>query len=549
MNPVDENIKREESGSVDGPVSMNPYVEPPQSEPAFSEPIYSEPAYSAPVYNAPVYSEPNYNGQSYSEPVYNQPNYSGQVYREPVPVEPVYSDPNYAGQNYYENAYSNQVYSEPQEAQWNMYSPGICVDQPYPRPRVNGFARSGTVPEQSRKSGFLLRAACLVVICALFSAVASYLVMDFRFNRGDFTINNQVVLGGVHADARPDGAAPVARVTDGMTASDIYDISLTQVVGIITEAPGYFGPSGSQGIMIPVSGSGFIISSDGYILTNYHVIELADQNRLPLSVVLYDGTTYDAEIIGFEAGNDVAIIKIDAVGLNPAIIGDSDKIRVGQTVYAIGNPFGDLVYTMTDGIISALDRVVSVEGKTISAFQFSAAVNRGNSGGPVYSTDGEVIGIVTAKVVRGNVEGIGFAIPINDAMAIATELIEHGYLTGRPLIGITGQTVSPGHAEYYDWAVVGVYIRAVNPGSAADVTGLEIGDIIIAIGDKEIDSLQALHQALLNYHAGDSTMITIWRNNESIVLPITFDENMHAGRPRRNTDERPESPDPFENLP
>jgi serine protease Do len=203
---------------------------------------------------------------------------------------------------------------------------------------------------------------------------------------------------------------------------------------------------------------------------------------------------------------------------------------------------------MTDGIVSALDRVVSVEGKSIGTFQFSAAVNRGNSGGPIYNTSGEVLGIVTAKVVRGNVEGIGFAIPINDAIDIASELIEHGYISGRPLIGITGQTVSSGHAAYYDW-VVGTYVRSVAPDSAAENAGIAVGDIITAIDDDEVDSMEALRFALRKHRAGDTTSITVWRDGHIIKLTITFDEDMYAGQPQIRPLPEPDSPDPFRDIP
>jgi len=189
-----------------------------------------------------------------------------------------------------------------------------------------------------------------------------------------------------------------------------------------------------------------------------------------------------------------------------------------------------------------------VERKSINTFQFSAAVNSGNSGGPIYDTNGEVIGIVTAKVIRGNVEGIGFAIPINDAIKIASELIEHGYISGRPLIGITGQTVTPGHAEYYGW-VVGTYIRSVNPGSAAETAGIAVGDIITAIADIEVNSMDELKSTLRDFNAGDTTTITVWRNGESLDLTITFDEDLNAGQPQRPVMPEPDSPDPFEDLP
>jgi serine protease Do len=349
-------------------------------------------------------------------------------------------------------------------------------------------------------------------------------------------------------DRQPDDGSTTHIVAreDGMTAQSIYDMARNQVVVINTDAPSLFGLPDSTGDTSPISGSGFIISSDGYILTNFHVIEIAHRHDLPIRVVLNDGTTHDAKVVGFEEHNDVAVIKIEATGLTPVFIGNSDNTRVGETVYAVGNPFGDLVYTMTDGIVSALDRVVSVEGKSIRTFQFSAAVNSGNSGGPIYNTFGEVIGIVTAKVVRGNVEGIGFAIPINDAIEIATELIEHGYLSGRPLIGITGQNVSPANADYFNW-VIGIYIRSVAQGSAADIAGMEVGDIITALDGNEVNSMETLRFALREYRAGDTTTITVWRDGATLNLTITFDEDMYAGQQRPFVE--PESPDPFENRP
>jgi serine protease Do len=185
---------------------------------------------------------------------------------------------------------------------------------------------------------------------------------------------------------------------------------------------------------------------------------------------------------------------------------------------------------MTDGIVSALDRIVTVDRRTISTFQFSAAVNSGNSGGPIYNTNGEVIGIVTAKLMRGSVEGIGFAIPINDAIEIAMELIEHGYITGRSFMGITPQTVTRANAEYFGW-VVGVYIRTVIEGSAAEKAGLMVGDIITGIGETETDSIESLRFAMRRFRAGDTTTLTVWRAGVYHELTITFDEDLSAGQP------------------
>ena len=535
----DNEERRMHPDSMDGNARNSPYGEPSSNN--------AERYVNGAFYTEASGSEPGSNEQAHREPVNTEPNYNAQHFAQPVNNEPV----NYTEQVYTGQAYSEPAYSEFHDVPQNMYSPGICVNQPHPRPRDEENGKSGETRDSSKGLVGFLRGMALVLICAAFSGAAAYTVIDYRLDRGDFAQPpNQVILGSV-AERRPDDipgpTAPVVTLVDTMSAQDIYDMARTQVVGINTEAPGFFGIPEFSGATTPISGSGFIISTDGYILTNYHVIEIADKSDLAINVVLSDGTSYEAEVVGFDASNDVAVIKIDAQGLNASIIGNSDNVRVGQTVYAVGNPFGDLVYTMTDGIVSALDRVVSVEGKSIRTFQFSAAVNSGNSGGPIYNTYGEIIGIVTAKVVRGNVEGIGFAIPINDAIEIASELIEHGYISGRPLIGITGQNVSDANADYFEW-VTGVYIRSVTPGSAAEVAGIAVGDIITALDGETIDTMEDLRFALRDHRAGDTTTITVWRDGESINLQITFDEDIYAGQPEMRPPE-PDSPNPFENMP
>ena len=427
------------------------------------------------------------------------------------------------------------IYSQAPEAMQNMYSPGYCVNQPYSRRNIPEAAPKQKARERSGLAGWFLRAACLALVCALLSGAVTYGVIEYRFrNHEDNPVINQVVLGG-SSELQDSGglSTPVLTANAGMSAEDIYVMACSQVVGISTmvDVPNIvqFG-STTTSPTVAVAGSGFIISSDGYILTNYHVVESAFQNNLPLIVILNDGSEHEAKVIGYEVNNDVAVIKIEASGLNPAVIANSDNIKVGQAVYAVGNPLGELVYTMTEGIVSARDREVSVEGKIVNTFQFSAAVNSGNSGGPIYDTNGEVIGIVTAKPMRTAVEGIGFAIPINDAIEIAAELIEFGYITGRPFMGITANTVTRVNAEYYGWDVVGVYVKSVSEGSAAEKAGMLMGDIIIKMGDADIDSMETLRYAMRKFRAGESTMLTIWRGGEEVELQITFDEDLSAGQ-------------------
>jgi len=585
-NSEEKNITPEVTDSI---INNDLVGDPPQSEVFYSKPAYGMPIYGQHPYSAPARTEHEYEVQPDNDQFYDLQNmYSpGICVNKPYPRNREngngngkngnghssngrngnghssngrngngYSSNGRNGNGYSSNGRNGNGYSSNGR---NSYSSNGYSGNGYNGSSHNGNERSnysdsndhnGAMQENSRGLVGFLRAMALVLACTFFSGSAAYLVLDHRINRGDFNPPTQVVLGNGGADRRPVENLPTQTIgqrEDNMTAQDIYDMARNQVVVINTDAPGVFGFPDISGDIAPISGSGFIISNDGYILTNYHVIEIAHRNDLPIRVILNDGVTHDAKVVGFEASNDVAVIKIETNGLNPVYIGNSDTIRVGQTVYAVGNPFGDLVYTMTDGIVSALDRVVSVEGKSIRTFQFSAAVNSGNSGGPIYNTDGEVIGIVTAKVVRGNVEGIGFAIPINDAIEIATELIEHGYISGRPLIGITGQNVSPANAEYFNW-VVGIYIRSVASDSAADTAGMEIGDIITALGETGVNSMETLRFALRDYRAGETTTITVWRDGETHILTITFDEDMYAGQQRPPIEE-PDSPDPFARRP
>ncbi len=313
-----------------------------------------------------------------------------------------------------------------------------------------------------------------------------------------------------------------------MSATDIYyKLALEQVVGVKTEITytNVFGYT-SKGA---VSGSGFIISSDGYILTNHHVIEDAVNGGYDVQVLTQDGTSYIATVVGYEADNDVAVLKIDATGLNAAVIGDSDQMLVGEKVYAVGNPLGELEYTLTDGIVSAKDCEISSQDaqtgrtKTINMFQISAAINSGNSGGPVYNSRGEVIGISTAKYSDTGVEGLGFAIPINDAVRIARDLISDGFVRGKAYMGIKVGTVTASAAQYYG-LVPGALVASVEEDSCAARAGLKESDIIVAIDGKEVASRDELISEKKNYRAGDSAVLKVYRDSQYIEVTITFDE-------------------------
>lgn len=436
--------------------------------------------------------------------------------------EPTYREPTY-------RAHDNTVP--------NMYTPGLNIygyPSNYTNRRTADFVAHEPSKKRKHKVGGFIRALCLVLVCALVSAGATYAVIEHLYRTGDNTQVNQVILGGtvgVQQDNR-ERTTPVVSAGVGMTGAEIYRMALTQVVGISIDIPttGFFGNVGTN----TVAGSGFIISTDGYILTNHHVIEPALQHNLPINVIMHDSTQHIAQVVGYEVLNDVALLKIDAQDLNAAALADFGTVEPGQRIYAIGNPLGSLHNTMTAGVVSAVGRTVTVEGTIINAFQFDAAVNRGNSGGPLYNESGKVVGIVTAKLSRSDVEGIGFAIPISDAIEIASGLIEHGYIAGRPLLGITGQTVSASHAEYYEW-VIGAYVRAINPGSAAENANLEVGDIIVGLGGTQVTSMDTLRFAMRSFRSGETTTISVWRSGNVYELNITFDEDLTAGQPGRTT--------------
>ena len=316
-------------------------------------------------------------------------------------------------------------------------------------------------------------------------------------------------------------------IDEQLSATAIYENACRQVVGISTEVSyrTYYGVGTGT-----VTGTGFVVTEDGYILTNYHVVEAASKGNYPITVMFYNGDNYPATIVGYEDdGSDVAVLKINAEGLTPVTLGDSEQLQVGQTIFAVGNPLGELDYTMTRGMVSAMDREISTSGDdgTINMFQIDAAVNSGNSGGPVYNMEGEVIGIVTAKYSdtyeEMGIEGLGFAIPVNDAIAIANDLMENGYVRGKAYMGINTKSYSAATAEYYNWPM-GAYVYAVVEGSCAESAGIQAGDIITAVNGNAVESVSDLQTVLKGYAAGQEAEITLYRSGSTLTVPIVFDE-------------------------
>lgn len=269
------------------------------------------------------------------------------------------------------------------------------------------------------------------------------------------------------------------------------------------------------------AGSGVIISEDGYIVTNNHVI----QDARAITVALHDGTTYEAQLIATDSKMDIGVIKIEASGLTPAILGDSDSLSVGEPVVAVGNPLGQLGGTVTDGIVSALDREIILNNERRNLLQTNAAINPGNSGGGLFNADGELIGIVVAKSSGEDVEGLGFAIPINDAKPIIEDLIAQGYVGGRVSLGVTAlDLTSPQLAAQYGYKTPGVYVQSVVENSSAAAGGLQPGDCFVSINGTAIEAISDVTTILNDSSVGDQLEVTVKRDGKIVELIITLQE-------------------------
>lgn len=389
----------------------------------------------------------------------------------------------------------------------NYYAP----EEKKPREKAeNAPQRTGT-----------LRMACICLVCALVGGLA-----------GGYVSWNALKDSTDDGGAKNTAANTVVSTTTGKavsstpaSANDIYQLGCRQTVGVALESSSsnIFGQQSASA----VAGTGFVISTDGYIMTNYHVVESAQKKGNGIQVLFNDNTSYEATIIGFDQDNDVAVLKIEASDLTPVNIGNSDDIAVGDNVFTIGNPLGELDFSMTSGRVSALDRSITTDRSSaaINMFQFDAAINSGNSGGPVYNESGEVIGIATAKVGSSGVEGLGFAIPINDAADIANELITKGYVSGKAYMGVDiDNRYTPVYAQYYDMPE-GAYVYNVESGKCAEKAGLAAGDIITEVGNETIGGYSDLNAAVKSYKAGEDAEIVVYRAGKYEKLNITFDES------------------------
>ena len=420
---------------------------------------------------------------------------------------------------------------EPEEDTTYRYVPARktspYADSPYvmePEIRQPPKERKRRAAAKTGRRGFWKTAVCAVLILALVGGacgVTGYLVnsgwekraaqMESDFQKQIEALERKI--GSINPGVSVSGS-PLAS-GDGLTPAQVYAKNVDSVV-MINNKVTTMGQTGTS------TGSGFILTEDGYVVTNHHVVE--GDGRL--SVTLTNGEVYAATLVGSDNTNDVALLKIEAQGLQAVTVGSSDALIVGDQVAAIGNPLGELTSTLTVGYVSAKERDVTTEGFAINMLQTDAAINSGNSGGPLFNMKGEVVGITTAKYSGtsssgASIEGVGFAIPIDDVKGLLSDLATYGYITGAYL-GVSVSDMDSTAANYYGLPM-GAYVQEATEGFAAAKAGVQAKDIIVALGDITVTNVNSLTRALRNFAAGDQTTITVFRSGREIKLNITLD--------------------------
>lgn len=321
----------------------------------------------------------------------------------------------------------------------------------------------------------------------------------------------------INLGTRPSSIINVNHVNTGeeLTAAEIYAKYVNSTVGIKTESTtNYFGHTTTSA----TAGSGFILTSDGYIVTNYHVI----QNAQRIQVTTYDNTSYDAILVGYDENNDIAVLKIEAENLTPVVLGDSGNMNVGDDVVAIGNPLGELTFSLTGGKVSALNRdITTSDGITMELIQTDCAINSGNSGGALFNMYGEVIGITNAKYSSSSsgtsIDNIGFAIPISNVLDIIESIIEKGYVS-MPYIGVTVTDASD------QSSIEGALVAGIQSNSPAEQANLQEGDIITSVNGETISGSSDLKDKISESKVGDTLSLEVYRNGKTLTIQVTVGE-------------------------
>lgn len=399
-----------------------------------------------------------------------------------------------------------------------------------------------SVRKSSKRFGFFALIS-VVLIVAMISSVSTGFIINSHFN--SLLDNRLSALTASNPASTNTNNANYSSGTIGTSNAGINpvtrlalakDSSITQiakavgpsVIGIrMTVAGSNNWAFSGQGSDV-YEGSGIILNKNGYIMTNYHVVDSADPKNnnnanTTLEVFLPDKRQLKAKFIGGDQTTDLAVIKIDAANLQPAELGDSSKLQVGELAVAIGNPLGmEFAGSVTSGIVSALNRMIDSENSSIKVIQTDAAINPGNSGGALVNSQGQIIGINSSKISETGIEGLGFAIPINDAKPIIDQLMMFGYVKGRPFLGVAGQDISNILSQVYR-IPAGIYVTDVTPGSGAYNAGIQNGDIIISMGGKKVNTLN-LDSTIKQYKVGSKVVLQVYRDGQTMNVNVTLTE-------------------------
>lgn len=385
---------------------------------------------------------------------------------------------------------------------------------------MNSASAENSKKEGKGKKWVALALGCLVLGGAVGGGL-SMMFLNSQNQEGEKDVQTSTVMEGVREKSVLD--VTLIDTSREMTPAEVYAANVNSTVGITTSVTtNYWGFQTTSA----ASGSGFILTDDGYIITNYHVIENSDS----ITVSLYDGTAYDAELVGYDESNDIAVLKVDAEDLTPVVVGDSDSLNVGDSVIAIGNPLGELTFSLTSGAVSALDREITLAGNvTMDLIQTDCAINSGNSGGALFNLYGEVIGVTNAKYSGSgsgaSIDNIGFAIPINHVKGIVESIIEKGYIV-KPYIGVSVMDVSRETQSY--GLPEGASVKGIEEESPAAEAGLKENDIITAVNGTKISGSKELVDVVGDASTGDELILTVYRQGESLEVKVTVGEQVKS---------------------
>lgn len=461
----------------------------------------------SPESNDPIFSADNTPEQQ--EPAaQNAPEAAAPVQEAPQEA-PQEAAPEYTAPNFTMPGYSQTYYQPP-------VNPQPPVSEPSKKPKKAPKAKKGWTAGKS---------VALILACALIGGASGFGGAMLASRYAKAPMGHSTVLEG----SRGSSLIDVSHIDTSkqLTPAEVYAANVNSTVGITTSVTTNFW--GYQ-TTSAAAGSGFILSADGYILTNFHVIEKSNS----ITVTLYDGTAYDATLVGYDASNDIAVLKVDAENLTPAVLGNSDNLNVGDSVVAIGNPLGELTFSLTSGAVSALDREVTLSnGVTMDLIQTDCAINSGNSGGALFNLYGEVVGITNAKYsssgssTEASIDNIGFAIPINQVRSIVDSIIEKGYIS-EPYIGIRLGDVSE-EAQRYGLPA-GAAVVDVVEDSPAEEAGLQPNDIITEANGTEIASYSDLIDLVDASEVGDELVLSVYRQGKTEEITVTVGERTRSAQ-------------------